>query len=211
MKKITQVRFLRIPAKYSITSVILAIIVLVINYSKTPIAVPQENFSITPMSVRTEPRIIKTYEGVASVSAQVVRVVDGDTIIVMVDGKKETVRLIGIDTPEVVDPRKLVQCFGHEASEKTKQLLTDKLVTLIDDQSQGNRDKYDRLLRYVFLGEVNINQQLLEEGYAHEYTYRLPYAYQAEFMQAERSARENKKGLWADGACPVVTATPSSL
>ena len=210
MKKIPLSRLLRMPAKYSLTSIILVIVFLLLSYGKTPVVL-QENLPVTPTPVVVDPQIIKTYEATSSASAQVVKVVDGDTITVLVDGKKETVRFIGIDTPEVVDPRRLVQCFGREASEKTKQILINKQVTLVDDQSQGNRDKYDRLLRYVFLGDVNINQQLLVEGYAHEYTYRLPYAYQAEFMQAERSARENKKGLWADGACPVVTATPSSL
>lgn len=210
MKNISLSHIRLLPAKYSLTGMVLIIVITLFNFGKIP-TVPQENLPITPTAVIIDARIIKSHEGTSSASAQVIKVVDGDTITVLVDGKKETVRLIGIDTPEVVDPRKLVQCFGKEASEKTKQLLTDKQVMLVDDQSQGNRDKYNRLLRYVFLGNVNINQQLLEEGYAHEYTYRLPYAYQSEFMSAERNAREGKKGLWADGVCLIDTITPSSL
>ena len=200
----------RLPAKYSAGGLLLVIIVAVLSGGKI-LPPRQNNTSVMPTPIQTEARIIVDKEASTSATAYVTKVVDGDTITVLIDGIKETVRFIGIDTPEVVDPRKLVQCFGREASEKTKALLTNQTVTLVVDPTQGNRDKYNRLLRYVFLGDVNINQQLLQEGYAHEYTYRLPYAYQTEFTQAERAAREGKKGLWADGVCPVATVTPSSL
>lgn len=136
-------------------------------------------------------------------SNQIVKVVDGDTIKVTVDGKVETVRLLGIDTPEVVDPRKPVQCFGKQASEKTKELLTGKSVVLEADRTQGDRDKYGRLLRYIYLEDGTfINEVLIRQGYAHEYTYQSnPYKYQAQFREAEREAREQKRGLWADSSC----------
>lgn len=133
----------------------------------------------------------------------VVRVVDGDTIQVDINGTKETVRLIGVDTPEVVDPRKPVQCFGRQASEFTKQNLTGKKVRLESDPTQSDRDKYHRLLRYVYLEDGTLfNKLLIEQGFAHEYTYQSnPYKFQLEFKNAEKEARENKKGLWADNAC----------
>lgn len=137
-------------------------------------------------------------------------VIDGDTIQVIIDNKKETIRLIGIDSPETVDPRKPVQCFGKEASEKAKSLLSGKSVRLEADPTQGERDKYQRLLRYVFLEDgTNFNKLMISEGYAHEYTYNTPYKYQSEFKQAQKEAETNKLGLWADNACPTSTPQPS--
>ncbi|MBI2613319.1 MAG: thermonuclease family protein [Candidatus Levybacteria bacterium] len=139
----------------------------------------------------------------------VTKVIDGDTIQVDIYGKNETLRLIGIDTPETVDPRKPVQCFGKEASAKAKSLLSNKSVRLEADPTQGERDKYQRLLRYVFLEDgTNFNKLMISEGYAHEYTYNTPYKYQLEFKQAQKDAEMNKLGLWADNACS--TSTPQS-
>jgi micrococcal nuclease len=133
---------------------------------------------------------------------KIASVVDGDTIKVILNNKTETVRLIGIDTPETVDPRKPVQCFGKEASNKAKAVLTGKKVTLEADSTQGDRDKYSRLLRYVFLEDgTNFNKYMIAEGYAHEYTYSLPYKYQTEFKAAEKQAREQNKGLWSPDTC----------
>lgn len=88
------------------------------------------------------------------------------------------------------------------------ELLQSKIVMLEEDQSQGDKDKYERLLRYVFLPDgMNVNKELIQEGYAYEYTYNLPYKYQDEFKKAQISARESKRGLWADNAC--VTPSPS--
>lgn len=150
-------------------------------------------------------------EAVVEVSAQdaqkalynVVKVVDGDTVAVSdTNGKEEVLRLIGINTPETVDPRKPVECFGKEASNKSKEILTGKKVSLESDGTQGERDKYNRLLRYVFLEDgTNFNKLMIEEGYAYEYTYNTPYKYQEEYKVAQKSAREQKKGLWADDTC----------
>ena len=131
----------------------------------------------------------------------ITRVVDGDTVVAMVSGISEKIRLIGVDTPETVDPRKPVQCFGMEASAFTKSLLLNATIRLEADPSQGDRDKYGRLLRYVFLGNTNISEEIIAKGYGHEYTYDIPYKYQAEFKNAEQMAREAKKGLWANGVC----------
>ena len=133
---------------------------------------------------------------------QVEHVVDGDTIDILMNGKKVRVRLIGLDTPEIVDPRKPVQCFGRESSEKAKRLLAEKYVRIEMDASQDDYDKYGRLLAYIFLPDgTNFAEEMIAEGYGHEYTYRLPYKYQKEFKAAEQKAREEKKGLWSAGVC----------
>ena len=136
------------------------------------------------------------------VSHRVIRVIDGDTVIIKIDNKTETVRLIGINTPETVDPRRPVECFGIEASNKAKEILGGEFVELEKDDLVGERDIYGRLLRYVFLENgTNFNEMMIREGYAYEYTYDLPYKYQNEFRQAEKEAKEMKKGLWAQGVC----------
>ncbi len=136
----------------------------------------------------------------------VVRDVDGDTVVVNVNGKNETIRLIGVDTPESVDPRKPVQCFGKEASAFTDGLLWGSAVYLVRDPSQDNRDKYGRLLRYVLLPDgSNVDFLLIFEGYGHEYTYHVPYAYQKEFKAAQAQAREQSRGLWGEKCIPIVS------
>jgi len=144
----------------------------------------------------------------------VVKVVDGDTIDVLIGEKTERIRLIGINTPETVDPRKPVECFGKEASNKAKTLLSGKKVYLESDLTQGDLDKYNRLLRYVFLEDkTNFSLLMVKEGYAYEYTYNVPYKYQTEFKNAQKKAELGKLGLWADGACQsnTVTVTSSSV
>jgi micrococcal nuclease len=150
---------------------------------------------------------------------QVLRVVDGDTIDIAMDGKHERVRLIGINTPESVDPRKRVECFGHEASARASKLLEGRKVIFEPDGSQDVRDKYGRLLGYIKRDDgFFYNLEIIRDGYAYEYTYQSAYKYQDEFREAEKFARENKRGLWADGACggkniknvPVIVDVASS-
>ncbi|TSC55244.1 MAG: micrococcal nuclease [Microgenomates group bacterium LiPW_31] len=141
---------------------------------------------------------------------KVTRVIDGDTI--EIEGG-ERVRYIGIDTPETVDPRKPVQCFGIEASKKNKELVEGKNVRLEKDIT--DKDKYGRLLRYVYLGPsppvggsgqaIFINLELVKQGFAFSYTYPPDIKYQAEILAAEAEAREANRGLWA--ACPIVSPT----
>ncbi len=134
--------------------------------------------------------------------AHVVKVVDGDTITVSINGTTDTIRIIGLNTPETVDPRKGVECFGREASAFAKQTLSGKTVYLEPDASQSERDKYGRLLRFVFLEDnSDYGKVAIQEGFGYEYTYDLPYRYQTEYKQAQHSAQANKKGLWAEAAC----------
>jgi micrococcal nuclease len=133
-----------------------------------------------------------------------------DTIKINMNGKTETLRLIGIDTPETVDPRKPVQCFGKEASNKAKELLSGKKVRIELDPTQGERDKYDRLLAYVYRDDgLFYNKYMIEQGYAHEYTYNTPYKYQAEFKAAQKSAQANQAGLWSPTTCNGDTTSSS--
>lgn len=132
----------------------------------------------------------------------VTRVVDGDTIVIDKNGVLETIRFIGIDTPETVHPTKSVECFGQESSAKTKSWLNNQMVLLEFDYSQGERDKYGRLLAYVFREDgLFVNLELLLQGYAYEYTYNLPYKYQEDFKTAEVEAGYEERGLWAPDVC----------
>lgn len=132
----------------------------------------------------------------------VTQVVDGDTIKISINGKEETLRLIGLDTPETVDPRKPVQCFGKEASNKAKELLSGKKVKIETDSTQGDRDKYGRLLAYVYREDgLFYNKHMIEQGYAHEYTYGTPYKYQSEFKTAQKKAQSSQLGLWSPNTC----------
>ena len=135
----------------------------------------------------------------------VIKVIDGDTLSIDLDGKNTTLRLIGINTPETVDPRRAVECFGREASDKAKELLSGKRARIEADSTQGTYDKYNRLLVYVYLEDgLFFNKYMIEEGYAYEYTYSAPYKYQSEFKEAERRAKEAEKGFWAPGACDII-------
>lgn len=134
---------------------------------------------------------------------KVLKDVDGDTIVVDMNGKQETIRLIGVDTPETHDPRKNVQCYGVVAASYTKRTLTGNSVRLQADQKTTDRDRYGRLLRYVYLPDGSLfNQTLISEGYGFYYPY-FPFTKQTEFSNAQKDAQNAKKGLW--GQC-----TPAS-
>lgn len=126
---------------------------------------------------------------------KVSQVIDGDTIEI---GGGKTVRYIGIDTPETVDPRREVGCFAKEAAGKNKELVLGKKVRLEKDVSET--DKFGRLLRYVYVDSVFVNDQLVRQGYAFAVSFPPDIKYQEQFRQAEREARENNRGLWR--ACP---------
>lgn len=133
---------------------------------------------------------------------KVERVVDGDTVYLIINEKKTAVRLIGIDTPETVHPAKPVQCFGKEASDKLKEILENNFVKLELDYSQGEQDNYGRTLGYLFLEDgTNVNKYMIENGYAYEYTFDEDYLYKEEFVEAEEYAKNNQLGLWASGVC----------
>jgi len=128
---------------------------------------------------------------------------DGDTIGVDMAGKLEKVRMIGVDTPETHKPNTPVQCYGPEASEFTRSHLLGKAVRLEADFTNDNRDRYDRLLRYVYTADGTLwNKKLVQEGYGFAYL-PFPFVKKVEFMSDQFTAAKNKKGLWA--ACDPVS------
>lgn len=146
--------------------------------------------------------------------AVVINVADGDTIEVSLGGVIERVRLIGVDTPETSHPSRPVECFGREAAAFTRAMLDGRTVLLEADPSQDNRDRFNRLLRFVWRPDGRlVNYEIIAQGYGFEYTFRAPYRYQAQFREAERAARAAQAGLWAPETCngervPAGDATP---
>jgi micrococcal nuclease len=134
-------------------------------------------------------------------AASVVRVVDGDTIVARIGSRDEKVRLIGIDTPETVDPRKPVQCYGKEASDRMKSLLPPGSSIRVERDVE-ERDIYHRLLAYVWRGsdDLFVNRAMVADGYAHLLTIPPNVAYTDEFTKAASAARSSGLGLWR--ACP---------
>ena len=131
--------------------------------------------------------------------ARVTRIVDGDTIEVSLGGAIEDVRLLGIDTPESVKPDSPIECFGREASAAAEAFLSGADVTLVRDVEE--RDRYGRLLRYVYVGEEMANARLVVNGYATAYTYPPNVRHADLFVRLEREAREADRGLWAPDTC----------
>lgn len=129
-------------------------------------------------------------------SYTVMRVIDGDTIVVDYDGKKEKVRFIGVNTPEIHHPRKGKEVYGPEAAEFTEKLLEKQKVTIRFDVER--RDKYGRLLGYVYLSDGTfINAKLVSEGYAQVMTVPPNVKYAKHFLKLQRQAKESGRGLWA--------------
>jgi micrococcal nuclease len=128
---------------------------------------------------------------------RVVEFFDGDTIAVDMNGANEKIRLIGVDTPETHDPRKSVQCYGKQASEFTKNLIGNNPVRLEADPTNQNRDRYNRLLRYVYLPDGRlVNGELIKQGYGFAYT-SFPFQKLEEFREFQRQAQEQSQGLWS--------------
>ena len=120
-----------------------------------------------------------------------VKVIDGDTIKVMIGGTEKNVRLIGLNAPETSD------CKGDRSKTELEKLLTGQTILLEDDPTQGEKDKYGRLLRYVHTGNgVNVNERIIEIGGAKEYTYDNDYKYKDLFVNAQNTAKKDKLGVW---------------
>jgi len=190
--------FIQIPLLMAFI-VSIAMVASVIGYRASKSSTKPSATTITTVTTEFSTTTIETTENTFLVT----RVIDGDTI--EIEGGKK-VRYIGIDTPETVDPRKPIQCFGVEASNKNKELVEGKRVRLEKDVSET--DKYERLLRYVYVGELFVNDYLARQGYAYAYTYPPDVKYSEQFVQAQKEARENNRGLWK--TCPVSTTTPTT-
>lgn len=194
--------------------VVLACLAGVGIWLANPIANPLSQTRVTqadsvpsPAQPSPDPEDTTAPDSIIATNASVLKVTDGDTIEVALDaepGKEFKVRLLGVNTPETVDPRRPVQCFGKEASDFTKGVLTGKRVRLDPDPQADERDKYDRLLRNVILEDgTDFNARLVSDGYAYAYLdFPLNPARKTLLRTLERQAKEAGKGLWAPGACP---------
>lgn len=133
----------------------------------------------------------------------VLSVIDGDTIKVSIDGKEETVRIIGIDTPETKRSRIDEECFGEDAGVYAKALLENTLVQIKHDDTQRIRDRYNRLLAFVGMYDGrDFGEVMIINGYAHEFIFQgRVHKKQQLYKDAQTQAQENKVGLWAEGAC----------
>jgi len=142
---------------------------------------------------------------VKQANASVIKVVDGDTLDAKLDdeGKVFRIRFLGINTPETVDPRRPVQCFGKEASNKMKELLTGKRIRLEADPEADERDKYGRLLRNVYLEDgTDVNAYMVREGYAYAYlSFPLNAKRKKELKKLQEDAKMAGRGLWNSEAC----------
>ncbi len=131
--------------------------------------------------------------------------VDGDTIAVTMNGHVEKVRFIGVDTPETHKPNTPVQCYGPAAAAFTQATIGQNQVRLVSDSLSTDRDRYDRLLRYVYLPDGTlVNEKLIQNGYGFYYPY-FPFTKSEQFASDEAAAMATHKGLW--GNChPTATS-----
>lgn len=188
---------MRIPrTKRGVTAYIVAIAILTFSLFQTanskPLKIAKAPTTNNVTNI-TEQRDEKSTDvlGTTGETHTVTKVIDGDTFQIETGQK---VRFIGIDAPETVDPRRSVGCFGKEASDHLKTLLLNKEVTLVKDVSET--DSFRRLLRYVYLDNVFINEQLVKEGFATSKTFPPDVKYQTILKEAELNAFTNSQGLW---------------
>ena len=187
----------------AIATVILALFVLAACDDETP---PQDPARATQTALTTASPPPSFPDG--TTPALVVRVVDGDTIEVEVDGETYKVRYIGIDTPETVDPRRPVGCFGEEASAANRALVEGLIVGLEEDVS--DTDTFGRLLRYVWLNSQEmVNAILVRDGYAQASAYPPDVRYQEFFDGLEAGARSAGRGLWGPVCLETSAPTPA--
>ena len=137
---------------------------------------------------------------VTGARAEVVHVVDGDTVDIEIGGARERVRLLGIDTPETVKPDTPVQCYGPEASARTKALVPPGTEVLVQRDAEA-RDRYGRFLLYVWRARdgLFVNASLVRDGYARILSIRPNTAHRAELAALAAAAEQSGRGLW--GAC----------
>lgn len=141
-------------------------------------------------------------------------VIDGDTFRINYKGELVSVRIIGVNTPEIATADAPGECYGEEARNYLKQSIEGQLITLSVDPSQDDRDKYGRLLRHVgFNDGANVAYSIIADGYGYEYTYETAHYYQQEYRDAEREARQKELGMWRSGVCTerATTSTPPSV
>ncbi len=147
-------------------------------------------------------------------SCPVVRIIDCATIVVDINNVSITVRLIGADAPETINPYKPAEHYGKEASDFTSNLLKGERVYIMKDPQQGETDQFGQTLAYIYRypDGLFINAEIIRQGYGHAHT-KLPFKFMGEFKQLEKFAQETKKGLWNVAPVreePNITTTHSS-
>lgn len=144
-----------------------------------------------PNSSDVQENVEETFTGT------VVSVIDGDTIVVETTRGSETVRLIGIDSPEIQGSPRGEGCYGEEAAQAMRDRIEGEVVELRTDPTQDRYDTYNRLLAYVLADGVDVGQQLIQDGFAKEYTFRgRLYEKRANYIDAEQTAMDTNNGLW---------------
>lgn len=137
------------------------------------------------------------------------QVYDGDTLQVLMQGRRVQVRLQGVNSPEKPNPYRAEECFGPQSTAFAHAVLDGRAVMLASDPTQDDEDRFGRKLRYVWTDDGRFfNLALLREGYAYEYTYDQPYQYQAAFKTEEATARDGNKGLWSPQTCAGQRSAP---
>lgn len=186
---------IRIPrTKRGLAAYISAVFVLTFSLFATANAPTPKNKILAPSPIAQTTNETNVVLGESTEQTYLVtRVIDGDTF--EIEGGKK-IRMIGIDTPETVAPRKEIECFGKEASAKTTELLLGTRVKLVKDVSET--DSFGRLLRYVYVGDMFVNKVLVWEGYAHARSYPPDVKHQKELQIDEKHARDAKVGLWGE-------------
>jgi len=161
------------------------------------VALALVNAQVAPTPQTNELPLLRAPDFSKLTAYPVIRVVDGDTIVVSIKGKDVKVRLVGVDTPETVHPTKPVEHYGKEASRFTKNLLKGEKVYLVGEPLPGALDRYGRTLAYVYRAPdgLFVNAEIIRQGYGHAYT-QIPSKYMEEFKQLEQFARKAEKGLW---------------
>lgn len=175
----------------TITLLYVFVVVVLFSYGVLTVRVnsPTRVLEQKPTPTSAHVPIDQPYE-IATVAA----VIDGDTITL---ADKRKLRYIGIDTPETKHPTKGVQCFGLEASKKNRELVEGKTIRMQKDVSET--DRYGRLLRYVWVGDVFVNDSLVRSGFAHQATFPPDVRFATQFRNAAEEARQKNRGLW--GVC----------
>ena len=159
-------------------------------------------FALAPKAVALP--TLKKPDFSRQVAFEVIRVIDGDTILVKTDTGSSRVRLIGVDTPETFHPSKPIEYYGKEASLFLTNFLKGERVYLLYEGEKASTDKYNRVLSYIYRTPDGLfaNAEIIRQGYGRAYT-RFPFKYKAEFRQLEQFAKQAKKGLWEPKAQAV--------
>lgn len=177
-------------------SLVFVAIIVIVSYVLVP-SMPTINFLSL---ISKDTNLPSSSEGKLKIdenldSYLVTDIVDGDTIKIDYYGKLESVRLIALDSPEMSGDKNT--CYAQESKDFLYSKLSNKKIRLESDDKVSDRDRYNRLLRYVFLGDENINLQLILGGFAEEITYDPNYKYQREFKDAQLQAFNSKIGIWS--------------